>query len=296
MSKEEVKVETEETKVETTEKEIPQETLDANKKFDSLINDDDNSAIEDTDEEKDAEEEAAKEESGEEEAVEQTAKDKEIEAETKAIEEQILADDDAKAAKAKETADAKAAAEAKEAGTEDEPYDCGLDPEEYDEEIIKKLNEQGQARLDAEKVNAELRGQIASQSTEMYTNWLDKRFSELGEDFHEVLGEGEFEDLEPASEQMENRMKIDSRMALTAKAYRKLGKTVPSRSKLFKQAVLYLHKDIVNKSKTEADTIEKLSKRAGQAIGKGTGKGSAKSAEEKAAKVISDFDKKLDED
>ena len=309
--------ETEEKKVEETEQieatEIPQEVLDANKKFDDLADSEDDSAS-DTDTEENtsdektpegkAEEGTAKTDTGETKAVEQTAEEKEIEAEATKIEAEILADDVKREAenKVKAEAEAKVKAEAeKKAETDDEkPYDCGLDPEEFDEGYIKAVNKLGQENQDARKAlkseNDELRTVIAQQGNQRYTDWLDSKINGLGEDFHEVFGEGEIEDIEPASEQFENRQKLASRMALVSKTYQKLGKPAPSKTKLFKMAVSYLHKNIVNKSKNEAETTEKLAARARQSIGPGSKKSSALSAEETAKQKQKDFDKKLDED
>jgi len=317
---------------EETKDEIPQEVLDANKSFDDKIDSEQNTAIEEkkdesdekdkpedsekeadekkSAEEKTAEEEADEKDSGTEEAVEKTAEEKEIEAEAKVLEEQILADAGAKAdaeVKAKADAEKKAKADAekkakaeKEAETDDEPYDCGLDPEEYDEGLIAQLNKQGQAVRDANKAlkdeNIELRGIIAQQGNQRYADWLDNKINGLGEDFHEVLGEGEIEDIEPGSVPYENRLKLASRMTLVSKTYQKLGKPVPSRTKLFNQAVSYLFSKQKNKSKTEAETKEKLAARAGQAIGGGSKKSSALSAEQIAANKIKAFDKKIDEE
>jgi len=318
---EEKKVETEE-KVETKTDEntaIPQEVLDANKSFDDKINSEVISATEEessdekTPEEKVAEEkaatekadeEAAKKDTGEKKAVEQTAEEKAVEAETAALEKEIIADDAKRETenKVKVEAEAKAKAETEEKveTDDDKPYDCGLDPEEYDEAVIKQFNQQGQASKDAAKAlkseNAELRSVIEQQGSLRHTDWLDSKITALGEDYHEVLGEGEFDDIAPASVQFENRANLDQRMTLTARAYKKLGKPVPSRNKLFDMAVSYLHKDIKNKSKTESETTEKLAATAGQTIGGGSKKGSTLSAEQIADNKIRDFDKKLLED
>ena len=121
------------------------------------------------------------------------------------------------------------------------------------------------------------------------------KINALGEDFVEIYGEGDIEDIEPASEQFENRVKLNERIALTAQAYKNMGKPVPSRNKLFDQAVSYLNKKIVNKSKTEEETVKKLAERKSQVIGRASKKGSAKSAEELAAQAMKEFDKKIEE-
>ena len=330
MAEETAKVEdtkTEEAKVEDTEAldsaikkgedetkdEIPQEIVDANKKFDDLMDSDEDTATDDKPAEE-AEEKSADDKKADDDdsgdktkAAEQTAKEKEIETTANAIEEQAVAEANKtveQKATEKAEADAKAKAEADEkAKTEEKPYDCGLPTEgeaDYDEDLVKTINKQGQEMQDAkkatEKENAELRKVINQQANQRYGDWLDNKITGLGEDFHEVLGEGEYEDLEPASDQAENRVKLGNRMSLISKAYQKLGQPVPSRTKLFNSAVSYLHKEIVNKSKTEAETVAKLKDRHGQVIGKGSKKASALAAASSIQKKNAEFDAKLDED
>jgi len=137
---------------------------------------------------------------------------------------------------------------------------------------------------------------INQQNSQRHTEWLDRKINALDDAFVEIYGEGEIEDIEPASEQFENRVKLNARIALTAKAYRNMGKPVPSRNKLFDQAVSYLNKEIVNKSKTEKETVKKLGERKSQVIGRASKKGSATSALEQAAQAMKEFDKKIESD
>ncbi len=301
---------------------ISKEDLERQAKFDEkLDSDDDDPAVDDGDEKvakggdddaksgdetakKDAEEKPAEEKSGEEDAGEETADEKELQAAADAIEKEAEAEagktDAQKQAEAEvaKAAEAKAA-EAKKEG-EGKPYDCGLDPDEFDEDYIKALNTMGQSFQDDKKAmkaeNDELRQTITAQANQRSGDWLDRKIEALGGDFVEKLGEGEFEDLTPGSEQSDNRIKLGRRMHLIQLAHQRLEKPVPSRNKLFKDAVSFEFKKEKNKAKTTAKTKEKLSARAGQTLGSGSQKASAQSAADKALKIQTDFDKKLDED
>jgi len=281
---------------EETKDEVPQEVMDSMKDFDAKIDSDDDSAIEDTSDETPEEEEKADEKIPVEKEV--PAGEKDVEAEIAKIEKQSAEPGKVeKEEEPEEKVETKVETEKKD---EDKPYDCGLDPDEYDEGYIKATNEMGQKFTDEIKglksEKNELISLISNQNSQRFTDWLDRKIDALGDEFVEIYGEGEFDDIEPASEQFENRAKLDKRIAITTKAYQSMGKPVPSRNKLFSQAVSYLHKDIVNKSKTDKETIKKLAERKGQVIGKASKKGSTTSALERSAQVMKDFDKKIDED
>jgi len=295
MAEEEIKTEevaveetpVEETKVEETKDEISQEILDVQDSFDAKMDsDDDDSAVaEALEEEKVADDK----DSGDETPVEQTAVEKLVEEEAGILEAEILAKE-----KPVEKEEVKAEVE-----PEDKPFDCGLDPDEYDEGLIKSVNTLGDnftkeiKALKSEK--AALEAEINQQAGQRYSDWLDRKFSGLPESMAEVVGEGDMEDIEPASVPYDNRIKVVTRMNLVAKTYQKLGKPVPPKSKLFKDAVSFLFNKELNKSKTDADTIEKMGKRAGQTLGSGSKKASALSAEARMLQVQKDFDAKLDE-
>ena len=280
----------EEAKVEETKTEevkvISQQVLDDMKTFDAKLDGDDNDSAGDEDED-DGEEEVAKVAvpAAKEEATVKTAEEKEIDEVAAKIEKEAAEE---KAPEPKKVEEAK----------EEEKYDCGLDPDEYDEGVIKKFNEEGQARLNTEKAlkeeNARLHDAVMTQNRQRTADWLDSKINALGADFHETLGEGEFEDLEPASAQMENHIKLGTRMGVIVKAYQQAGKPIPSRNKLFTRAVSDLFNKEINKSKTEADTIQKLNARASQVIGKGSRKGATISAAEQTLQAMKEFDAKID--
>ena len=192
--------------------------------------------------------------------------------------------------------DAKAAEEAAKTA---EKFDCGLPKGEegYEDALVDHLNEQGQKSLDANKAlqeeNDYLKSKIDRQADQSYFDWLDTRIEKLGGDFHEKLGEGETEDLQPDSEQYENRLKLANRMSVAIRTYKKQGKAVPSRNKVFDGAVKYLFKKETNKSKTDEKTAKDLQARSKQVVGKSSRKSSALSAKQKAQQVLSDFDDKV---
>jgi hypothetical protein len=237
-------------------------------------------------------------------ADEQTAEDKEIEAEAKAIEEAAKveagkSDEQKQAEKLASEQIAKNEADAKVKSKEAEKYVSDLDPEEWDDDAIAADTAKGQKHLDETKAlqdqNAELQNRLAQQDNQRNVEFLDRKIAALGEDFHEALGVGDWEDLDPASEQDENRAKIGPRMAVIAQAHINKGLKVPSRGKLFDRAVKDVFKTIVDKPKKDADTAKKLKDRKGQVLGDNKGKASAQTATETCSQKLRDFDKKLDE-
>ena len=195
--------------------------------------------------------------------------------------------------KAKNEADAKAEAE------KAEKYVSDLDPETWDEEAIKHDTERGQKALDEKnaivKQNQALQTQLEQAANQRYADWMDRKIDKLGSDFHGVLGDGDFEDLEPDSDEMNNRIALGNKMTTIAQAYQRLGRQVPTNSKLFAKAVDSLFKDVKDKDKKEAETVDKLKKRSSQAIGKGSNKSKNLTAEEVSANKMKEFDKKIDD-
>ena len=294
------------------EQAIDPEVAEAMSNFDKKIDDDDDSGVEDSEEpddddatgEKPAEKKADDKDSGKEKSadVEKTADDKEIADAIKAVEEAAIADagktdDQKQAEKVAEEQKVKAAEVAK--TSQNDVYESDLDPEEWDSEVIELDRKRGQQALDAQKAlqakNDELLNIIHNEQNSRHAEWLDRKIQALGENFHDVLGEGEFDDLEPASEQMENRIKLGNRMATIAQAYVSLGRPVPSRSKLFERAVGDVFKEIINKPQKDAETAEKLKERSKLVLGRNKGKAAAQTALEKSSQALKDFDKKIDD-
>ncbi len=318
---------TAEEKSDEKEVKIPQDVIELHEEFDKEIDSDDtDAAVEEKAEseekkpdetEKKVDEKAADEKKDEKDAgekkaevkeeevvVEQTAEEKEINAAAEVLKTELIAESkksDEQKATEKVATDKLVADEAK--AKDGKPFDCGLSSEGedgYEPELVASVNKMGQEFTDANKVladeNAGLKAQIQQQVGDRFIDWLDRKVGKLGEDFHGVLGEGDLDDLEPKSEQWENRQKIADRMSLVAKTHQKLGKQTPTQSKLLDQAVTYLFPKVKNKSKIEAKTKEDLKKRSGQTLGTGGRKGSTITAEQKVLQVQTDFDKLADED
>ena len=281
-------------------------------KFDkALDSDDDDSAAEEKVD--DGEEVVAKEEdSAKEEATKATSEEDSINAEADALEKDIEAElaktdeqkADEKAEDEKKLADEAEAQAKKEAEDEEKPYDCGLssdpdDEDSYEPALVEAMNKQGQATLDravvAEKANAVLTSKLDQQDAMRHADWMDRKFETLGENFDEVLGKGEFEDLEPGGTQRANRMAVSKRMGAVVQVYVKAKKPIPTRTKLFKMAVDKLFDKETKQPKTDKKTIAAAKKRAGQALGSGSKKGSAESAATSKAAKVKAFDDMIDE-
>lgn len=195
----------------------------------------------------------------------------------------------------------KKAKEEAEAKTKDDeaPYDCKLDPEEYDEGLIKGLNDLGtmlKKRIVAlESGHSKHAEALVSDRVTKHTDWLDSKVNRLSDDdLKKVYGEGDIDDLEEGGEQFKARAALDTKITKIATDLRKAKKTVPSRNKLFDMAIAALHKG--KKTKVDAETKAKLDARAKEAVGGGSSKVSAETAEAKALQTQKDFDKKIDED
>ena len=193
--------------------------------------------------------------------------------------------------KAKEEAEAKV--------KEDEaPYDCKLDPAEYDEGLIKAVNELGsdfKKRIVAlEASHSKQVEALVSDRVTKHTDWLDSKVNRLSDDdLKKVYGEGDIDDLEEGGEQFKARATLDMKITKTASDLRKAKKTVPSRNKLFDMAIEALHKG--KKTKADADTKAKLEARVKEALGGGSSKVSAETTEAKALQANKEFDSKMDE-
>lgn len=193
--------------------------------------------------------------------------------------------------KAKEDAEAKVK-------DDEAPYDCKLDPAEYDEGFIKTVNDLG--TMFKKRIVALEAGQtnhakaFDSDRVTKHTDWLDSRFGRLSDDdLKKIYGEGDFDDLEENSEQFKARAALDTEIAKIAAGLRKAKKSVPSRNKLFDMAIEALHKG--KKTKVDAKTVAKLKARAAEALGAGSSRVSAETAEAQASQLQKDFDEKIDE-
>lgn len=180
------------------------------------------------------------------------------------------------------------------------PYDCKLNPDEYDEGLIKAVNELGtmlKKRVVAlEASHSKHAEALDSDRVIKHTDWLDSKINRLlDDDLKKIYGEGDIDDLEEGSEQFKARAALDTKIAKTAADLRKAKKSVPSRNKLFDTAIEALHKGKTTK-KVDAKTEAKIKERAKEALGGGSSRVSAETAEAKAIQVQKDFDKKVDDE
>jgi hypothetical protein len=188
------------------------------------------------------------------------------------------------------------AKEAAKAKDDEAPYDCGLDPAEYDEGLIKGLNELGtmlKKRVVAlETGHTKNTESLQSNRISKHTEWLDSKVNHLPEELTEVYGKGECDDIEMDSDQFKARAALDTKISTIASELRAAKKPVPPRNKLFDMAIAELHKSTI---KADDKTKAKLKARAKEALGGGSGRVSAETAEAKALQANQDFDKQLDD-
>ena len=196
--------------------------------------------------------------------------------------------------KAKEEAEAKVK-------DDEEPYDCKLDAAEYDEGLIKAVNDLGtmlKKRVVAlEAGHSKHADTFTSNRVSNHTDWLDSKINRLSDDgLKEIYGEGDIDDLDADSEQFKARAALDVKISKIAAGLRIAKKSVPSRNKLFDRAIEALHKGKTKNKKADTETKAKLEARAKDALGGGSSKVSAESAEAIALQANKDFDKKVDDE
>jgi hypothetical protein len=304
----EEKVEEKTTEEKAAEESDKKET-EAMEKFDEILDsEEDDSAAEEDGEEQVAKEEApAKEEAAkvtsEDDSINAAADDleKEIDAEFAKTPEQKATE---KAEAEQELADEAVAQAKKDEEEAEKPYDCGLstDPDgddPYEPALVEALNKQGQDTLNravkAEKANEVLSSRLDQASADRNADWLDRKFETLGENFDEVLGNGEFDDLEVGGTQRANRIAVSKRMGVTIDAYVKAGKAIPTRTKLFSMAVNNLFNKETKQPETDKKTIASATKRAKNVLGGGGKKSKAVSGAVSNTQKQKAFDDMLDE-
>jgi len=184
---------------------------------------------------------------------------------------------------------------------EDKPYNCGLDPKEYDEKIIATLNKLGEenrqlqkrlANSDAKAAETE-KAQQAQYVAERI-KWLDSEFAELGEEYEDVFGKGGHDDISQKSETFKNRVAVDDEIDILVYTYKIKGKPLPPAKELFKKAVTVLFSDKTKSVSTKTLTA-KMKKRASQALGRGSGKATPATGLEAAKQASAELDAALDD-
>lgn len=184
---------------------------------------------------------------------------------------------------------------------DDKPFDCGLklaeDGSEYDPALIKTLNKIGgefTAKIKTlENTINELVAEKQQAQSKSATEQIDKQFASLGEDFKEILGEGDASTIAKGSKFFKNRAAVVTEMRALKFGYEKVGKQVDI-DKLFQRAITNLYPDKM-KQLALKPTTDKLKARASQTVGRGSAPASTKTALERAIQANKDFDKKLQE-
>jgi len=201
-----------------------------------------------------------------------------------------------------EKTDVEKKAEADAKAEEDKPYDCGLNPDTYDEGLVAAVNKMGndfKAELKSLKAeNAELKGETTQlakvhrqKAQDEATEKFDKRIADLGEDFEDVFGKGTIKEIKIESPEFKNRAALDEKISVLWQSYKLSGAKIPSNDELFQEALLILHTQKI-KQKDFKPTKTKLKLRAGQAIGRGSGKIPNATAIDEASQANKDFDAK----
>ena len=94
------------------------------------------------------------------------------------------------------------------------------------------------------------------------TSWFDGQCGSLGDDFKEVLGVGNIDQLNPSSEQYATRDALATRVGVLMRGYQSAGGKMPSRDEIFQEAaqsVLRGHFEKLREKKL-ADELEQRSK------------------------------------
>lgn len=186
------------------------------------------------------------------------------------------------------------AAEQKAIEEANKPYSCGLDPEVYDQGVIKAIDSLGNTLLTELKTlkaeNETLKAHNVEQIRRKNTEWFDSKIASLGEAYEDIFGKGTIDDMDVKSTVFKNRAKLDVEIKTLRRGYLSSGRAIPSNDKLFDMALSIAFK---NKQKQVAlePTKKKLQARASQTIGKGS---SAVNSADTALSIQRKFDKLID--
>ncbi|KKM73487.1 hypothetical protein LCGC14_1410000 [marine sediment metagenome] len=123
-----------------------------------------------------------------------------------------------------------------------------LDPESFDPEVIEMFNKlTGIVKGQSETIRSfqDSQDQIFSQNQELLRTsnqveverWFNEEVEGLGDDFKDVLGEGNYSSLDKNSSQFANRDAIASHMSILIAGYNSQGIAPPPKSEIFESAV-----------------------------------------------------------
>ena len=171
-----------------------------------------------------------------------------------------------------------------------------LDPEEYDEKIIKAFDGmKGVLKQQHEQLQAFRREQedtkrsAETAAARDIEQWFDSQVAALGDDFKDVLGQGSMAALPQASAQYVKRSAIADEMAIRIAGLRASGKPIPSREELFQQATKTVLADefVARKEKSLKDGLARRAKQHSHRPDRSNGK-KQETPEEEVARILSE--------
>lgn len=180
---------------------------------------------------------------------------------------------------------------------ETDPFDQfpKLDPDKYEPEVIaaieglKDISRAQQEEIKDYRERSELAQETQNRANDQeMEQWYDKQVEDLGEDFVESLGKGNYRNLSQSSTQFENRAAIVAQMSVMDSGYRAQGIQPPSREDLFNTASRNILQDRYAEltEKRISRDLEKQSKQHIQrARGSGKGTSTLTPQEEAAAEI-----------
>lgn len=170
-----------------------------------------------------------------------------------------------------------------------------LDPDKYESEVIaaveglKNIARAQQKEIKDYRDRAEVAQETQNRANDQeMERWYDKQVADLGEDFVESLGEGNYRNLNKRSTQFANRAEIVTKMSVMDAGYRAQGIEPPPREDLFDAAARLVLKDRFAEL-AEKKIAKDLKKQSKQHIQRSAGSSKATgklSPEEEAAQAI----------
>jgi hypothetical protein len=155
-----------------------------------------------------------------------------------------------------------------------------LDPEEFEPKVIEMYDSlvgivrKQQEQLAAFRSQSEGMARSAQESVAQdVERWFDSKVEELGKDFHETLGKGNYRALPSNSPFVAKRDALADQVAILHSGYVASGRQAPSRDDLFSAAAKLVLANEYEKAR-ENSLNEKLTKRSSQHINRAGGKGS----------------------
>lgn len=162
-----------------------------------------------------------------------------------------------------------------------------LDPEVYDEEMIKSNKATKAIMIAQQKLLREL---VKTKSDSGASTWFDQQVTALGKDYVEAIGEGATSGLDPKSPQAVKRDALLSKVKVLEAGYKAAGIEI-GKSEVFREATSLVLGDVVVKAAEKARKAE-LEQRSSQHISRPSGSRAVPKAtpeEETAAAIDKKF-------